>query len=128
MELLIEILSLRIYLSTVIQPNPMLKLQISPSAKSLALIKLPLNALVTNSFLSCLICKGTITYAAPEILTCNKYSKNVDIWSIGRIFIQSFIYIIIGVITYLILTGTLPFLGPDNNTIGEFVFIKKNYV
>ncbi len=39
---------------------------------------------------------GTLTYASPEILAGNKYTFEVDIWSIGVIF-------------YIISTGKMPF-------------------
>ena len=39
---------------------------------------------------------GTLTYCAPEILLDNPYTKQVDLWSLG-------------VMTYLMLTGKLPF-------------------
>jgi len=39
---------------------------------------------------------GTMSYAAPEILTQKPYSKEVDIWAIG-------------VLTYLLVAGYLPF-------------------
>ena len=39
---------------------------------------------------------GTISYAAPEVLQGKYYGKEVDLWSLG-------------VVTYLLVSGTLPF-------------------
>jgi len=44
---------------------------------------------------------GTLGYAAPEVLLHNPYNKAVDYWSIG-------------VITYLMLMGKLPFDGKSD--------------
>eukprot|EP00826_Nyctotherus_ovalis_P038496 TRINITY_DN3608_c0_g1_i8.p3 TRINITY_DN3608_c0_g1~~TRINITY_DN3608_c0_g1_i8.p3 ORF type:complete len:108 (+),score=34.99 TRINITY_DN3608_c0_g1_i8:211-534(+) len=42
---------------------------------------------------------GTLCYAAPEILLGSKYNRSVDLWSLG-------------VLTYWLLSGCLPF-SPD---------------
>lgn len=49
---------------------------------------------------------GTISYAAPELLQGKSYDKSVDLWSIG-------------IITYLLLCGCLPF--DDENDDKEIV-------
>lgn len=49
---------------------------------------------------------GTLTYAAPEILLQNKYSKLVDIWSLG-------------IIAHLMLVGYLPFDHDDDREIAK---------
>ena len=49
---------------------------------------------------------GTISYAAPEILNGEEYGKQVDLWSLG-------------VVTYLLCTGTLPFDDDNEDKIIE---------
>jgi serine/threonine protein kinase len=47
---------------------------------------------------------GTPGYIAPEILKLDKYGKECDFWSIG-------------VLTYVLLSGTLPFYDEDRDLI-----------
>ena len=49
---------------------------------------------------------GTISYAAPEVLEGRQYGKEVDLWSLG-------------VVAYLLVSGTLPFDDDDENQIIE---------
>ena len=51
---------------------------------------------------------GTLTYCAPEIILDSPYSKAVDLWSIG-------------IMTYLMLSGRLPFNANDENEIARQV-------
>ena len=53
---------------------------------------------------------GTLCYVSPEVLMQKPYSKSVDIWSLG-------------IITYLFITGTLPFDDDDQKEIVRSVFI-----
>jgi serine/threonine protein kinase len=46
---------------------------------------------------------GTLSYVAPEVLCEQPYNKAVDLWSVG-------------VTTYLLLCGFLPFDDPDDDT------------
>lgn len=49
---------------------------------------------------------GTLCYVAPEILLQRSYDKSVDLWSLG-------------VITHLMLSGTLPFDDQDDREIAK---------
>ena len=51
---------------------------------------------------------GTLTYCAPEIILDEPYSKAVDLWSLG-------------IMTYLMLSGRLPFNSEDENEIARQV-------
>ena len=65
---------------------------------------------------------GTVSYVSPEVLCGNEYDKSVDIWCIG-------------ILTYLLLVGRLPFDNPDDDeneiarqTINDPVpFIEKKW-
>ena len=58
---------------------------------------------------------GTLTYCAPEIIIDEPYSKPVDLWSLG-------------VITYLMVSGKLPFNAEDENEIArQVVYDEPNY-
>ena len=58
---------------------------------------------------------GTLTYCAPEIILDKPYLKTVDSWSLG-------------VMTYLMLSGSLPFTGKDEHEIAKnVVFSKVNF-
>ena len=58
---------------------------------------------------------GTLTYCAPEIILDEPYNKEVDMWSIG-------------VMTYLMISGRLPFNGEDENKIArEIVFNEPDF-
>ena len=59
---------------------------------------------------------GTLTYCAPEIIVDEPYSKPVDLWSLG-------------VITYLMVSGKLPFNSEDENEIArQVVYDEPNYI
>ena len=55
---------------------------------------------------------GTLTYCAPEIILDKPYLKTVDSWSLG-------------VMTYLMLSGSLPFAGKDEHEIAKNVVYSK---
>ena len=58
---------------------------------------------------------GTLTYCAPEILLDEPYTKQVDLWSLG-------------VMTYLMLTGRLPFHDRvDREIAKKVVFSEPDY-
>ena len=55
---------------------------------------------------------GTLTYCAPEIIIDKPYLKTVDSWSLG-------------VMTYLMLSGGLPFIGKNEKEIAKSVVYSK---
>ncbi len=55
---------------------------------------------------------GTLTYCAPEIIVDKPYLKTVDSWSLG-------------VMTYLMLSGSLPFAGKNEKEIAKAVVYNK---
>ncbi len=55
---------------------------------------------------------GTLTYCAPEIIVDKPYLKTVDSWSLG-------------VMTYLMLSGSLPFTGKNEKEIAKSVVYNK---
>ena len=55
---------------------------------------------------------GTLTYCAPEIILDKPYLKTVDSWSLG-------------VMTYLMLSGSLPFTGKNEHEIAKNVVYSK---
>ena len=59
---------------------------------------------------------GTLTYCAPEIIIDEPYSKAVDLWSLG-------------IMTYLMVSGKLPFNSEDENEIArQVVYDEPDYV
>ncbi|OMJ85036.1 hypothetical protein SteCoe_13758 [Stentor coeruleus] len=94
-------------------------LYLSPSENSdLKIIDFGLSVAITEEEILHEL-NGTPYYIAPEILMGN-YSKEVDCWSLG-------------VIMYMLLSGTPPFKGKDNNEIlmnvysGSFTFRPKAF-
>ena len=58
---------------------------------------------------------GTLTYCAPEIILDEPYNKEVDMWSLG-------------VMTYLMISGKLPFNSDDENKIArQIAFEQPDY-
>ena len=58
---------------------------------------------------------GTLTYCAPEIIVDEPYAKAVDLWSLG-------------IMTYLMVSGKLPFNSEDENEIArQVVYDEPNY-
>ena len=55
---------------------------------------------------------GTLSYCAPEIILDEPYTKAVDIWSIG-------------VVTYLLLSGRLPFNSSDETQIAKNIIYSE---
>eukprot|EP00759_Apiculatamorpha_spiralis_P027297 PhF_6_TR30163/c0_g1_i1/m.44214/K08794/CAMK1; calcium/calmodulin-dependent protein kinase I len=55
---------------------------------------------------------GTTTYMAPEILLDKNYGKPVDMWAVG-------------VITYVLLSGTYPFVGANNSEMIDKIIDMK---
>ena len=59
---------------------------------------------------------GTLTYCAPEIIIDEPYSKAVDLWSLG-------------IMTYLMVSGKLPFNSEDENEIArQVVYEEPDYI
>ena len=55
---------------------------------------------------------GTLTYCAPEIILDEPYNKEVDMWSLG-------------VMTYLMVSGKLPFNSDDENKIARLIAFEQ---
>ena len=55
---------------------------------------------------------GTLTYCAPEIILDEPYNKQVDMWSLG-------------VMTYLMVSGRLPFNSDDENKIARKIAFEQ---
>ena len=59
---------------------------------------------------------GTLTYCAPEIILDEPYNKEVDMWSLG-------------IMTYLMISGRLPFNAEDENKIArQIAFCEPDFV
>ena len=59
---------------------------------------------------------GTLTYCAPEIIVDEPYSRAVDLWSLG-------------IMTYLMVSGKLPFNSEDENEIArQVVYDEPDYI
>ena len=59
---------------------------------------------------------GTLTYCAPEIIVDEPYSKAVDLWSLG-------------IMSYLMVSGKLPFNSEDENEIArQVVYDAPDYI
>ena len=59
---------------------------------------------------------GTLTYCAPEIILDEPYNKEVDMWSLG-------------IMTYLMVSGRLPFNAEDENKIArQIAFGEPDFV
>ena len=64
---------------------------------------------------------GTINYLAPEVVNSKKYSPQSDIYSLGIIF-------------YELLTGEVPFVGEDSQSVlkahskGEIIRVKEQFI
>ena len=59
---------------------------------------------------------GTLTYCAPEIIVDEPYSKAVDLWSLG-------------IMSYLMVSGKLPFNSEDENEIArQVVYDEPDYI
>ena len=55
---------------------------------------------------------GTLTYCAPEIILDEPYNKEVDMWSLG-------------IMTYLMVSGRLPFNAEDENKIARQIAFEE---
>ena len=55
---------------------------------------------------------GTVSYAAPEVLLSVPYDKSVDMWSLGAV-------------TYVILSGSMPFRGQTDKEVASAVLKAK---
>ena len=55
---------------------------------------------------------GTVGYAAPEVLLSMPYDKSVDLWSLGAV-------------SYVVLSGTMPFKGKTDKEVAAAVLKAK---